>query len=269
MQISPTLLSYLFPTSGGSSASTLLSIVQGQTSGAAAAAQRDPIAVLESAEKNSAEQIARKAQEPSIQRDIGAFMDGVAEAETVEDLFNNPKVMKVLLTANGLEEFANYKALYTKALTSDPTSADGLAVKLSSSNAAWLNTAKTYKFFEKGLEILQDPVTLAAVADGYAEVRWRESLDASAPGVSAALSFKDMAVTLDTPFKILGNAVAREVVTTALGLPEEIAYQSLEAQSLAVTKRLDLEKLKNPDFVDMFARRYLIMLNSSGGGITA
>jgi hypothetical protein len=269
MQINATLLGFLFPGSGTSGASTLLAIAQGQTSGASAAPQRNPIAVLEDAEKNATKQIAAKAQEPLVKRDIDAFVKGVMEAETVEDLFANTKAMKVLLTANGLEEFASYKALYSKTLNSDHTDAESLAVKLGSSNAAWFNTAKTYQFFSKGLDVLKTPETIAAIADGYAEVRWRESLDASAPGVSAALSFKEMASTLDSPFKILGNGVAREVVTTALGLPQELAYQSLQAQSLAVTKRLDIERLQDASFVDTFVRRYLIALNSAGGGLTA
>lgn len=268
MQISAALVSYLFPTPGGG-ANTLLSIIQGQATAAASAPKRDPIATLVDAEKNAPRLVAAKAQEPAIRREIDSFVSGVLEAETVDDLFNNPKAMKVLLTANGLEDFAQYKGLYTKALQSDPDDPQSLAVRLASTNAAWLNTARTYRFASEGLGILKDPDTISAIADAYAEVRWRQSLDASAPGVSNALTFKDIAATLDSPFKVLGNKVARDVVTTALGLPPQIAYQTVDAQAKAITTRLDLDKLKNPAFVDMFVRRYLIALNSTGGGLVA
>ncbi|MDX2234197.1 MAG: DUF1217 domain-containing protein [Hyphomonadaceae bacterium] len=269
MQINATLLSYLFPSTSSGGADTLLAIVQGRTAdGVSTTARQDPLAVLADAEKNADKQIAAKTQEPAIRREIEAFVKGVVAATSVEDLLSNAQAVKVILTANGLEEFAGYRGLYTKALTSDPESADGLAVRLSETNVAWLNTAKTYQFFERGLEVIQSSNTIEAIANAYAEVRWRESLDAKAPGVSAALSFKAMAANIDSPFKILGDAVAREVVTTAYAIPAQIAYQSLEAQSLAITSRLDIANFQKPEFVDALARRYLIMLNSSGGGVT-
>ncbi len=269
MQISSSLVSMLFSGSSSSSTDTLLSIVQSRSNGTAASAQRDPIVVLKDAEKNGAKQIVAKAKEPQVKREIDDFIKGVLKATSVDELLADPKAVKVLLTANGLEEFATYKGLVSKALKSDPADATSLAVKLASTNAAWLATAKTYQFATKGLTILKSSATLAAVAQGYAEVRWRESLDASAPGVSVALSFKDMAKTLTSPYLILGSRVAREVVTGALGLPAQIAYQPLESQATAVTKRLDIKKLQDPAFVDTLVKRYLINLNYSGGGITA
>ncbi len=268
MQINSTLLSFLFPSATATdTGSAILSILQGARNGTTAA-QVDPIAALADAERNSEKQIAAKSQEPLIKREVADFVEGVVNAKTVDELLADPKVMKVLLAANGLEEFVNAKGLYTKALKSDPADPDGLAVRLAETNAAWLEAAQTYQFATKGLAVIQAKDTITTLAQGYAEVRWREGLDAKAPGVSAALTFKDIAATLDSPFKILGNGVAREVVTTALGLPLELAYQSLEAQSKAVTARLDIDRLKDPAYVDMFARRYLIALNSSGGGLT-
>lgn len=267
MQISPSLLSFLF--TGSSSADTLLAIAQGRTTAGSAAPQRDPLVALKDAEKNGAAQIAAKAREPQIAREIDAFVKGVLKAGTVDELLADPKAMKVLLGAGGLEEFASARGLVAKALKSNPADPNSLAVRLSGTNGAWLSAAKTYKFATQGLAIVKNADTIAAVAQAYAEVRWREGLDASAPGVSSALSFKAMAANLTSPFQVLGNAVARDVVTTTLGLPKELAFQSLEAQARAITQRLDLTRLKKPAFVDAFVRRYLITLNAGTGGITA
>lgn len=267
VQISSSLLPFLF--SGSSSSDTLLAIAQGQTFSGSSAPQRDPLVVLRDAEKNGAKQIAAKAKEPYVAREIDAFVKGVLKAGSVDDLLNDPKVMKVLLAASGLEDFASAKGLVAKALKSNPNDPSSLAVRLSGTNGAWLSAARTYKFATQGLAVIRNADTLAAVAQSYAEIRWREGLDASAPGVSSALTFKSLAASLDSPFKILGNAVARDVVTTTLGLPRELAFQSLEAQARAVTQRLDLTRLQKPAFVDAFVRRYLIALNSGTGGITA
>jgi hypothetical protein len=94
-------------------------------------------------------------------------------------------------------------------------------------------------------------------------------LDEQLPGLGSAILFKKIAKDLDTPIKILGSALGREVVTTALGLPKQIALQSLEAQEKAITQRMDAKKLKQPAFVDKLVQRYLIQLNGGMSGITA
>lgn len=270
MQISSSLVSLLFSgTSSGTSSSSILSILQSGTGGVSTAGQRDPIAVLADAEKNGAKQIIAKSNEPTIRREIVDFVKAVGKATTVDQLLADPKATKVLLTANGLEEFADYKGLVAKALKSDPNDPASLANKLAAANANWLGAARTYQFSSKGLAILKDPTTIQAIADGYAEVRWREGLDASAPGVSAALSFKDMAAKITSPYQILGSSVARQVVTTALGLPAQIAYQPLESQATAITKRLDIARLKDSAFVETLVKRFLINLNNTSSGVTA
>ncbi len=101
------------------------------------------------------------------------------------------------------------------------------------------------------------------MSDDYVSEKRLDNLDEQMPGLDSAILFKTLAPTLKTPIQILGSALGREVVTTALGIPKQIALQSLEAQSTAITKRLDVSKLQNPAFVDNLIQRYLIENNSS------
>ncbi len=55
----------------------------------------------------------------------------------------------------------------------------------------------------------------------------------------------------------------RTVVTTALGIPLQIAFQPLEAQEKAISTRLDITKFKDPKFVESFVQRYLLAANTS------
>jgi hypothetical protein len=175
----------------------------------------------------------------------------------------------VLLTANGLGAFAGSPGIVKKALTSDTSDDSSVAVALSATNAAWLSTAETYDFHHKGLSVLKRESTLDVIANAYAEVKWQEELEAQTPGLSFALSFKDIAATLDTPFKVLGNPVGREVTLAVLGIPPEIAYQPLESQARTISNRLDIAKLKDPDFVETFVKRYLVTKFSSTQGTVA
>ena len=256
-------------------ASTALSLLQAMNTGSGtdlvatlysspAATGGNPVDALQNAVKNEAKGIADEAKQPEVARDIAAFRKAVANAKDLSSLLADPAARKVLLTANGLGDQTDYTALATKALTSDPAKSDSLVNKLS--DTQWLTMAKTYDFANEGLAVLKKPSVLDTVANGYAEVMWRQSLDASTPGLSYALDFRTRASTAKSAYQILGDATLREVVTTALGIPKEIAYQSIDAQAKAITDRLDITKLQDPKFVEQFTRRYLVAASAAGSG---
>ena len=224
----------------------------------------DPVLALQRAVKNQTKAVATEAKQPEVARDIAAFRKAVAKAPDAKTLLADPVARKVLLTANGLGSQTDYAALASKALLSDTSKPDSLASKLS--NAQWLTAAKTFDFANKGLSVLKDPKVLDSIANGYAEVAWRKSLDESTPGLSNALDFRSRASTIKTAYQVLGDATLREVVTVALGIPKEIAYQSLEAQAKAIMDRVDLTKFSKASFAEQFTRRYLVAnsINSSG-----
>jgi hypothetical protein len=226
-----------------------------------ATAAGNAVDALQNATKNETKGIADEAKQPEVARDIATFRKAVANAKDLPSLLANPIARKVLLTANGLGDQTDYTALASKALTSDPAKSDSLVNKLS--NTQWLTMAKTYDFANQGLAVLKKASVLDTVANGYAEVMWRQSLDASTPGLSNALDFRTRAATAKSAYQILGDATLREVVTTALGIPKEIAYQSIDAQAKAITDRLDITKLQDPKFVEQFTRRYLVAASTA------
>src|SRR5690606_39462439 len=114
-------------------------------------------------------------------------------------------------------------------------------------NRAWVDTAKKYDFHTFGLELLKLNISINEVADNYVGEKRLDMLDEQLPGLGSAILFTRMAADLDTPIKILGSALGREAVTTALGLPKQIALQSLEAQEKAIRSRLDPAKLQRSE----------------------
>lgn len=223
---------------------------------AASAGSGNPILALRTAEKNKVAQIAAEARKPEVQRDLAAFRKAVAGAKDVKSLLGNPTALRVLLTANGLGDQAAYPALAIKALTSKLTDPKSLANALP--DARWKRATATYEFADKGLSVLRDPNVLNTLASAYAEISWRKSLNAATPGLSDALAFRESAAAVRTAYDILGNAALRRVVTTTLGIPPQIAFQSLTAQEKAISTRLDISRLQDKKFVDSFTQRYLI-----------
>lgn len=240
---------------GGNTGDPVLNALY-QVGGQAGAGSSNPIPALALAEKNKTKSIAATAKQPQVARDIAAFLAAVGAAKDPATLLKNPAAMKVLLTANALGDQISYSALASKALLSDTSNTKSLANQLT--DTRWKSAAQTYDFYHKGLSVLQDPKVLSTIADGYAEITWRKSLDATTPGLSNALSFRDIAGTITSAIQILGDPTMRTVVTTALGIPKEIAFQTLAAQERAITSKVDITKFNDPKFVENFTKRYLL-----------
>ncbi len=221
----------------------------------------NPITDLKMAQANEVTDVAKQAKKPEVARDIAAFQKGVANAKDIQTALKNPNVMKVLLTANNLSKYIQYPALAQKALLSDPSDPNSLANKLTDTNLR--NTAQAFNLAKNGLAALKDPKVIAKLSDGYAEVMWRRSLDQATPGLSNALTFLSQASSIKSVDEILGDSVNRTVVLTALGIPQQIAFQELRAQERAVASRVDITKFQDPKYVTNLTDQYLLKMQQS------
>lgn len=223
-----------------------------------AGAGGNPVQALQQAQRNQTQDIAATAAQPAIARDIAGFESAVNSAASPAALLNNPTVLKVLLTASGMSDQAGYAALAQKALLSN--SADSAALVNQLSDTRWLTVNQTYDFATQGLSIIRQPKVLADIANSYAEQTWFASLDATTPGLSDALTFLGEASTITSVDQILGDPVMRSVVTTALGIPEQLAFQDIGRQETAITSQIDISQFKKPNFVTGITDRYLLAM---------
>jgi Protein of unknown function (DUF1217) len=269
----PSILS-LFSSITSSSANTadsaLLSVLYGNgTSASQGASGQSPVQALLSAQRNETAGVQTTAQQPDVQTAMAAFTKAVTGATSLNAALANPAVLNVLLTANGMSDQIGNTALATKVLTSNLNDPNSLANVLT--DTRWQTLAQTYDLSTNGLSVLQNPNTIAAITQGYAQVTWENNQDAATPGISDALAFIQQAGSITSVDGLLSNATVRNVVTTALGVPEQIAFQSINAQEQAISSRLDVNDLQDPTFVQNFAERYLIMnnMNSSSSSSTS
>ena len=259
-------LSYLSILYGDSSSggSSLLDTIYGI--GSSGAGSTDPVQALQSAEQNQTQDVKVAAAQPIVKAAVGAFTQAVSSAKSMTQLLANPQFMNVLLTANGMSDQIGYTALATKALTSNLSDPNSLANQLT--DTRWKTLAQKYDFSANGLKSLQNPATIAGIANDYATASWETSQDQVTPGLSNALAFKAQASTITSVDQILGDPTMRTVVTTTLGIPEQIAFQSLDAQEKAISSRIDITQFQDPKFVESFTQRYLIAnaSNTSSSG---
>jgi len=251
-----TLYAGITSSAADSGANSLFDTIYGIGSQATNAVGQNPVTALESAEQNQTQDITLTAAQPQVQRAIASFTAAVKSATSVQQLLSNPTVLQVLLTANGMADQIPYTALAQQALQSNLTDSNSLANTLT--DTRWKTTAALYNFASQGLAVIQQPKVISSIANGYAENTWLQSLDATTPGLSYALSFRNTASSITSVDQILGDPVMRTVVTTTLGIPLQIAFQPLEAQEKAISSQLDISQFKDPKFVDTFLQRYII-----------
>jgi hypothetical protein len=253
MSSSLSYLTALYSDSFGAG-SSLLDTIYGI--GTSSAGSTNPVQALQSAEQNQTQDVKLTAAQPMVSAAIAGFTQAVSAAKSMTQLLANPAFMNVLLTANNMSDQIGYTALATKALTSNLSDPNSLANVLT--DTRWKTLAQTYSFSSTGLASFKNPATISSIANGYAAATWETNQDSVTPGLSNALAFKAQASTITSVDQILGNPTMRTVITTTLGIPQQIAFQDLTAQERAISTRVDITKFQDPKFVETFVQQYLI-----------
>ncbi|HEV7369220.1 DUF1217 domain-containing protein [Arenibaculum sp.] len=197
------------------------------------------------------------AKNANIQRDIEYFSENVGKVNSVDDLFGDYKLMSFVLHAVDLGTEIQFSGRAKRALSERMDDPDALMNRLS--DKRFKNAARVLELGETGVATLKKPETIAELKDLYVKMRYDDDLRRSTPEVSYAKYFEKNAGGIENYFDILGDAQFREVVTKALGLPKELAYQDIDAQAAAIERRLSLDDLKKPEFVEKLTQRFLIM----------
>lgn len=201
------------------------------------------LSAFQSLEKNRDLYVSRFKNSASFQKDIEYFKTKVAKAQTVDDFLNDPKLLTFAATAFGLEADLKYPARLKKVLKESLTKEDALAKKLI--DPRYAEMAKFFSFGDIGLTKVKVSVTQQELIDKYTTAAFEKAQGKTNPALRDALYFERKAGNVTNAYDILGDNVLRAVVTYALGLPPEIARQSVEKQAALITAKLDITKLQN------------------------
>ena len=259
--------SVLFPTPGSSTtnaASAILTALYSTPSGSGpstAVSTGNPLTDLKLAQQNQTTGIAQEANQPQVAGAISAFQKAVARAKDIASALADPRVQQVLLTANGLSSYIGQTALVQKLFLSDPTDSKSLVSQLN--NSTWTSTVQAYDFGSKGLAALQNPQVISALTSGYAEVQWRQSLDKATPGLSNALDFIANAGSITSAADVVNSTTNFDVITTALGIPQQIVNQDVGQVNATLNSRLDYTKFKDPAYVTSLTDQYLLTMQQN------
>ena len=222
---------------------------------------------LMSTEETYDRQLALYQSKPTVERALDRFTEKVYEVETVDELIEDFETRQFLTQAFGIEgDLANSVGFLKRILTDDLGAEDALVYRMN--DQRFLKMASDLRL-DQGLETIRDPVSLAFIRAQYETVGLEQEVGQENLGVREAMYFRRSVGEIDNAFQILADNVLRTVVFGTLQIPDEVAFQDIDKQAAIIEARLDLEDLKDEEFVDNFLNRYLLQQEPTGTDATA
>ncbi len=179
----------------------------------------------------------------TLARETAHFTENIGRMTSAEDLVRDRRLLKVALGAFGLEGEIDKKFFIRKVLESDPLDPKSMANRLS--DPAFGKLAKTFGFGDTaGPNIAQAGFAEAIVAQ-YRMRQFEGAVGAVDNSMRLAMNFRREIGAVAAGgsegaawFTILGSKPLREVVQTALGLPQEFARIDVDRQRDMIRDRM-------------------------------
>lgn len=192
--------------------------------------------------KDGAEMEEKFAKTKPVQKEIDYFREKVKELKTPEDLFKNRRLMQFVLSAYSMDDELQYMGRMKKILLSKLTDTNSLAQKMADPRFREINQDLLMGDF--GVNVLKSSSMVEKLVDRYITNEYEKDLGNQNPALREASYFLRKIGTVKSSLDILGDKILRSVTTYTLGLPDEIAFQSIQRQQQLIDKRIDVTKFK-------------------------
>lgn len=187
-------------------------------------------------QRTGEQQLAALARDPQVARERARFEAGTDKLTSAEALVGDYQMLKVALTAFGLENDLPNKAFLRKVLESDLSDPKSLVNRL---------TDKRYRQFAEAFGLgaggaaAQPAAVARRVSSLYLERELERRMDDVDPNLRLAMNAeRELALIARSGstdrtkwFEVMGNTPLREVVQTALGLPEATVQMPVDSQA--------------------------------------
>ena len=208
---------------------------------------------------------------PAQQRDEAYFREKIGKVTTAEQLVSDKRLLRIALTAFGLEGDLNSTAFVRKVLEGGTLKEGSLANKLADKQYQKFSSAfgfgdysvprtKISTFPDEILPRFRAREFETAVGDQNNTYRLALNAEREVAAVAAGSSSENAKW-----YMILGNQPMREVLQTALGLPKSFASIDLDQQLSVLKSRAratfgaeSVGQFKDPAKMEALIRRYIV-----------
>ncbi|EBA08575.1 DUF1217 domain-containing protein [Sagittula stellata] len=164
------------------------------------------------------------------------FRETIGSVTSVDDLMKDNDLLKVALTAFGVEERTNSKTLLKRVFEEGATNPGALANVLG--DKGLIAMTKAFGFDTEPTTAIRTEEFADKIIDNYQWQAFEDAVNEVNPTIGTALSFQRGAPALaglsgseNTKwFNVLGDSTMREVFQTALGLPSSFSQIDIDKQ---------------------------------------
>jgi hypothetical protein len=208
---------------------------------------------------------------PVLKRDEAYFRDRIGKVQTAEQLVSDKRLLRISLTAFGLEADVNSRAFIQKILEGGTLKEGSLANKLADKQYQKFSAA--FGFGDFSVPRTQISTFADEILAQFRARSFETAVGAQNNGYRLALNAeREIPALAARPiseaakwFTLLGNAPLREVMQTALGLPKSFSAIDLDQQVSVMRARAEaafgaptISQFSDPARMEALVRRFQI-----------
>jgi len=198
--------------------------------------------------------LARTAASQPVKLESAYYLEHIGDVQSIDDFIKDTRLFNYAMSAFGLEDMAYAKALMRKVLTEGVSSPTSFGNRLSDDR--FVRFATTFNFAENGADATRSTDAQQGVVDRYVRQTMEVSAGEDNEAVRLALYFAREAPNATSAYDLLADEALWQVVKTVFGFPDTMANADIERQAKAITDRLDLADLQDPDALDRLIERF-------------
>ena len=206
---------------------------------------------------NSERTLERLSSDPVVAREVEYYKENIGNITSAEELVNNPRLLKFALSAYGLEEMSYAVAFMQKLLEGGVDDSEALANQLT--DPRYKEFVEDFNFVEFGSATTAFDRVLTGVVDKYFQQSIEQEAGSQNTGARLAIYFERKSSSIEDAYSILGDPALLKFVQTSFNLPVQMSFQSIERQAEIIDERLDIEDLKDPQFLEELSTRFLAL----------
>jgi hypothetical protein len=199
------------------------------------------------------------ANEPSVKTATDYYAANIGKVTSIKDLVSNYRLLSYALTAYGLGDQVNNKALITKVLQGGVNNADGTtntkALANTLANANWAKFAAAFDFVGQGASSVTSSTAVATTEAAYSEQTLESQQGKQDVGVQLALYFQRVAPTIKSPYSVLGDKNLLEAFQTIFGITLN-SNGNIDTNASIVDKMMPIKDLQDPTKLKQLTARF-------------
>jgi hypothetical protein len=218
-----------------------------------------------SIENNLARYQTMIANEPAVKTATEYYAANIGKVTSISDLVGNYRLLSYALTAYGLGDQVDNKALVTQVLEGGVSSSKALANTLANPN--WAKFAAAFNFAANGASSISTASAISTTESAYDEQALESQQGQQDIGVQLALYFQRVAPTITSSYNVLGDENLLEAFQTIFGVTLN-TYGSIDTNASIVSKLMPMSDLTDPtklkQLTERFTAQYTLLYGPGG-----